>query len=69
MRAFVNDCDVATMPGIGMRGPYDLMNEAYGLTPAKVALLWETAPPRMPVTPAATNVISSSSSLTRSPPP
>ena len=26
----------------------DLVNEAYGLTPAEVALLWETAPPRMP---------------------
>src|SRR3989304_604583 len=27
-------------------------NEAYGLTPEEVALLWETAPPRMPFTPA-----------------
>lgn len=26
----------------------DLVNEAYGLTPEEVALLWETAPPRMP---------------------
>jgi len=26
----------------------DLVNEAYGLTPDDVALLWETAPPRMP---------------------
>ena len=26
----------------------DLVNEAYGLTPDEVALLWETAPPRMP---------------------
>jgi hypothetical protein len=26
----------------------DLVNEAYGLTPAEVTLLWETAPPRMP---------------------
>ena len=31
----------------------DLVNEAYGLTPAEVALLWETAPPRMPFTPSA----------------
>ncbi len=30
----------------------DLVNEAYGLTPDEVALLWETAPPRMPFTPA-----------------
>jgi hypothetical protein len=30
----------------------DLVNEAYGLTPEEVALLWETAPPRMPFTPA-----------------
>ncbi len=27
----------------------DLVNEAYGLTPEEVALMWETAPPRMPV--------------------
>ena len=26
----------------------DLVNEAYGLTPDEVALLWDTAPPRMP---------------------
>ena len=29
----------------------DLVNEAYGLTPEEVALIWETAPPRMPATP------------------
>ena len=29
----------------------DLVNEAYGLTPDEVALLWETAPPRMPFAP------------------
>jgi hypothetical protein len=29
----------------------DLVNQAYGLTPEDVALLWETAPPRMPVGP------------------
>lgn len=28
----------------------DLVNTAYGLTPADVALMWETAPPRMPFT-------------------
>ena len=27
----------------------DLVNAAYGLTPEKVALMWSTAPPRMPV--------------------
>lgn len=27
----------------------DLVNAAYGLTPADVALLWQTAPPRMPI--------------------
>jgi hypothetical protein len=27
----------------------DLVNEAYGLTPEEVALMWETAPPRMPL--------------------
>ncbi|MCC0009627.1 MAG: Eco57I restriction-modification methylase domain-containing protein [Hyphomicrobiaceae bacterium] len=30
----------------------DLVNEAYGLTPKDVALMWRTAPPRMPFTPA-----------------
>jgi hypothetical protein len=28
-----------------------LVNEAYGLTPEEVQLMWETAPPRMPFTP------------------
>jgi hypothetical protein len=27
----------------------DLVNQAYGLTPAEIALLWATAPPRMPI--------------------
>ena len=27
----------------------DLVNEAYGLTPAEIALMWATAPPRMPI--------------------
>ena len=27
----------------------DLVNEAYGLTPEDVALMWRTAPPRMPI--------------------
>ena len=27
----------------------DLVNEAYGLTPDEVALMWKTAPPRMPI--------------------
>ncbi|MCX6913560.1 MAG: hypothetical protein NT167_11015 [Verrucomicrobia bacterium] len=30
----------------------DLVNQAYGLTPAEIALLWQTAPPRMPTPPA-----------------
>ncbi|MBU2583110.1 MAG: Eco57I restriction-modification methylase domain-containing protein [Alphaproteobacteria bacterium] len=30
----------------------NLVNEAYGLTPEDVALMWRTAPPRMPFTPA-----------------
>jgi len=29
----------------------DLVNEAYGLTPDEVRLMWETAPPRMPIAP------------------
>jgi len=27
----------------------DLVNQAYGLTSEEVALLWDTAPPRMPL--------------------
>jgi hypothetical protein len=27
----------------------DLVNQAYALTPAEIALMWQTAPPRMPV--------------------
>lgn len=30
----------------------DVVNTAYGLTPAEVALMWRTAPPRMPLVPA-----------------
>jgi hypothetical protein len=29
----------------------DLVNQAYGLTPEEVALMWQTAPPRMPFNP------------------
>lgn len=29
----------------------DLVNEAFGLTPDEVRLMWETAPPRMPIAP------------------
>ncbi len=35
--------------GILERRISDLVNSAYGLTPAETALLWETAPPRMPL--------------------
>ena len=31
----------------------DLVNAAYGLTPEEVALMWATAPPRMPLAPPA----------------
>jgi len=27
----------------------DLVNQAYGLTPAEIDLMWQTAPPRMPI--------------------
>ena len=27
----------------------DLVNQAYALTPAEMALVWQTAPPRMPI--------------------
>jgi hypothetical protein len=29
----------------------DCVNEAYGLTPEEIDLMWATAPPRMPITP------------------
>jgi hypothetical protein len=29
----------------------DLVNDAYGLTPDKVVLMWRTAPPHMPLDP------------------
>ena len=29
----------------------DLVNQAYDLTPAEIDLLWQTAPPRMPIQP------------------
>ncbi len=28
----------------------DVVNAAFGLTPAEVKLMWDTAPPRMPIT-------------------
>ncbi len=27
----------------------DLVNQAYGLTPEEIDLMWKTAPPRMPI--------------------
>ena len=27
----------------------DLVNQAYAITPAEIALMWKTAPPRMPI--------------------
>ena len=30
----------------------DLVNRAYALTPAEIDLMWQTAPPRMPTSPA-----------------
>ena len=29
----------------------DLVNKAYALTPAEIDLMWQTAPPRMPIPP------------------
>ncbi|MGO8928355.1 MAG: hypothetical protein ACLQU3_15920 [Limisphaerales bacterium] len=29
----------------------DIVNQAYALTPAEIALMWQTAPPRMPIPP------------------
>lgn len=33
------------------RKSFDVVNEAYELTPENVKLFWDTAPPRMPFTP------------------
>ena len=33
------------------RTPSALVNQAYGLTPAEIDLMWKTAPPRMPIPP------------------
>jgi hypothetical protein len=30
----------------------DLVNRTYGLTPPEIELMWQTAPPRMPIPPA-----------------
>jgi hypothetical protein len=32
----------------------DLVNQAYGLNPAEIELLWKTAPRRMPIPPPVT---------------
>ena len=32
----------------------DLVNQAYALNPPEIALMWKTAPPRMPLPPPAT---------------
>ena len=32
----------------------ELGNQAYGLTPTEIELLWKTAPPRMPIPPPST---------------
>jgi hypothetical protein len=29
----------------------DLVNQAYALTPAEIARMWQTVPPRMPIPP------------------
>jgi len=33
------------------RAVSDLVNQAYGLTPAEIDRMWQTAPPRMPIPP------------------
>ena len=34
----------------------DLINQAYALTPAEIDLMWQTAPPRMPIPPPICNM-------------
>ena len=33
------------------RRPHDLVNQAYGLTPEEIALMWGAAPPGVPIAP------------------
>jgi hypothetical protein len=30
----------------------DIISQAHGLTPAEIGIVWQTAPPRMPIPPA-----------------
>jgi len=53
----VANCDHRPRPRPRRRSPdpvlertfSDLVNQAYALTPAEIALMWQTAPPRMPI--------------------
>lgn len=47
----------------------DLVNRAYGLTPEEEALLWATAPPRMPIAPPQTSVPAAARTSAPVPPP
>ena len=33
----------------------DIISQAHGLTPAEIELVWQTAPPRMPIPPLASS--------------
>jgi hypothetical protein len=47
----------------------DLVNQAYALTPAEIDLMWQTAPPRMPIPPPAIAPQPPSKEMTRPDPP
>ena len=47
----------------------DLVNDAYGLTPADVRLMWETAPPRMPIGPPSATTPTDPAAAPAPPPP
>jgi hypothetical protein len=48
-RTLVPACALAAETSTLERTLSDLVNQAYGLTPAEIDLMWKTAPPPMPI--------------------
>ena len=57
--ALHDECTRASVPTLPLaaetsnldRTLSDFVSQTYGLTPAEIALTWQTAPPRMPIPP------------------
>ena len=48
--AFSGSCEPARkLAAEALALEHEVSNEAYGLTPEEIRLLWDTAPPRMPI--------------------